>query len=59
MAGEPILAGPKSHHDANLHLTNALTKCQPSTPFRIQEPGQDFNIHGHYGKVKGQMKITP
>ena len=33
----------KSYHDAHLHpLTNVLTKCQPSTPYIIQEPRQDF-----------------
>ena len=36
-----------SHHDAHLHpLTNVPTKCQPSTPHRIQESGQDFKTHG-------------
>ena len=27
-------------------------------PYGIQEPGQD-TTHGHYNKVKGQIKITP
>ena len=40
MAGEHTLTGQseKSHHDAHLHpLTNVPTKCQPSTPYGIQE----------------------
>ena len=40
-------------------LTNVPTKCQPSTPYRIQVPRQDFNMHGQYDKVIGQNKITP
>ena len=41
----------RSHHEANLHpLTNVPTKCQPFTPYKIQEiAGQDFNTHGQYG----------
>ena len=50
----------RSHHDAHLHpLTNVPTKCQPSTTYRIQDPGQDFIGQGHYGKVKGQINVTP
>ena len=50
----------KSHHDAHLHpLTNVPTKCQPSTPYKNQEPGQDFMSQSRYGKVKGQIKVTP
>ena len=50
----------KGHHDAHLHsLTNVPTKCQPSIPYRIQEPRQDFKTHGQYDKVEGQIKITP
>ena len=37
-------------------LTNVPAKCQPSTPYRIQEPGQDFISQGHYGKVKSQSR---
>ena len=38
-----------------LHLlTNVPTKCQTSTPYRIQEPGQDFITHGQYSKVKSR-----
>ena len=49
----------RSHHDAHLHpLTNVLTKCQPSTPYGIQEIGQDFQTHGYKDKIKGQIKIT-
>ena len=40
-------------------LTNVPTKSQPSTPYIIQELGQDFKTHGEYNKVKGQIKITP
>ena len=57
MAGAHTLAEPKlkSHHDVHLHsLTNAPTTCQPSTPYRIQEPIQDFTTHGHYDKVKSR-----
>ena len=40
-------------------LTNVHTKCQTSTPYRIQEIArQDFKTHGHYDKVKGQSKVT-
>ena len=49
----------RSHHDVHLHpLTNVPTKCKKSTPYRIQEPRQDFKTHGQY-KVKDQIKITP
>ena len=49
----------RSHHDAHIHpLTNVSTKCQPSTPYRIQEPSQEFKTHDQYDKVKGQIKIT-
>ena len=57
MAGEHTLAEPKlrSHHDAHLHpLTNVSIKCQPSTPYRIQETGQDLKTHGQYFKVKSR-----
>ena len=42
-----------SADDAHLHpLTNVPTKlCQPSTPHRIQELGQDFKTHCHYNKI--------
>ena len=50
-----------SHHDAHLRpKTNAPTKCQPSTPYGINEITQTgFKTHGHYNKVKGQIKVTP
>ena len=46
-----------SHHDvAHLyHLTNAPTKYQLPTPYGST---QDFIGQGHYGKVKGQLKVT-
>ena len=41
MAGEHTLAEQRSHHDVHLHpLTNVPTKCQPSTPYGIQEIAQ-------------------
>ena len=46
------------HHDiAHLHLsTNVPTQYQISTPvYEIQ----DFKGQCHYGKVIGQIKITP
>ena len=50
------------HHDiVHLHpLTNVPTKYQLPTPYGFQEKkaGQDFIGQGHYGKVKGQIKVT-
>ena len=61
MAGEHTLAEPKLKvNDAHLYpLTNVSTKCQPSTPYRIQEIARtNFKTHGPYNKVKGQINIT-
>ena len=52
----------RSHHDdAHLQiLTDVPTKCQPSTPYRIQEMAWTrVQINGHCDKLKGQIKITP
>ena len=59
MAAENTLAEQKGHIMIHTYiykhpLTNIPTKCQPSTPYGIQEIGQ-----GHYCKVKGQIKVTP
>ena len=41
-------------------LTNVPNICQPSAPYGIQEIAQqDFIGQGHFGKVKGQIKVTP
>ena len=46
----------RSHHDAAQlqPITNVPTKYQLHTPY-----GQDFIGQGHYGKVKGQIKVRP
>ena len=51
----------RSDHDvAQLHpLTNVPTKYQLPTPYGLIQPGQDFQTQGHYGKVKGQIKVRP
>ena len=52
----------RSDHDvAQLHpLTNVPTKYQLPTPYGSEiQPGQDFQTQGHYGKVKGQIKVRP
>ena len=51
----------RSHYDiAHLRpLTNVPTKYQLPTPMIFEtEPGQDFIGQGHYGKVKGPIKVT-
>ena len=52
----------RSHHDvAHLHpLTNVPTSIN-FLHLTVSEiwPGQDFQTQGHYGKVKGQIKVTP
>ena len=41
MAGELFGRAKMSHHDAYLYpLTDVPTKCQPSTPYGIQERAQ-------------------
>ena len=52
----------RSDHDvAHLHpLTNIPTKYQLPTPYGFQDIArQHFIGQGHYGKVKGQIKVTP
>ena len=47
----------RSHHDA-VHLqplTNVPTKHQLPTPYGFR----DFIVQGLYGKVVGQIKVTP
>ena len=76
MAAEHTLAEQKDHTIVITYiyihpLTNVPTKCQPSTPYGLQEiaqtrfyrsrslqEGQRSN-QGHYSKVKGQIKVTP
>ena len=51
-------------HATTLHIYNPSPMSLPSINFlhltvsEIQ-PGQDFQTQGHYGKVKGQIKVTP
>ena len=68
MAAEHTLAEQKcmcaSHHDAHLHLHTAPNQCpyQVSTFYTLWNPRnsrKDFIGQGHYGKVKGQIKVTP
>ena len=52
----------RSHYGvAHLHLpTNVPTKYQlPTLTLSEIQPEQDFIGQGHYGKVKGQIKVTP
>ena len=55
MRTEPFCS---SELDVHLHpITNVPAKCQPFTPYRIQEPGQDFkkdqnNIFKNHSQVK-------
>ena len=52
----------RSDHDvAHLHpLTNVPTKYQLPTPYGFRDIAlQDLIGQGHYGKVKGQIKVTP
>ena len=52
----------RSHHDiAHLQLpTNVPTKYSLPTHDSFQDiPGQNFIGQGHYGNVKGQVKVTP
>ena len=60
-----LLQSKKGHTMMHTYIfihpqTNVPTKCQPSTPYGIQEIAQTrFYSQGHYGKVKGQIKVTP
>ena len=52
----------RSDHDvAHLHsLTNVPTKYQLPTPYSFQDIARtSFQTQGHYGKVKGQIKVRP
>ena len=52
----------RSDHDtAHLHpLANVPAKYQLPTPYGSEiSPGQHFIGQGHYGKVKGQIKVRP
>ena len=54
MVGEHTLALKRSHHDAHLHpLTNVPTKCQPSTPYGIQEIAQT-RFSNSWSPLQGQ-----
>ena len=50
---------PRSHHyDSSLYLsTNIPTKVATSLWSLRQSPRKDFKGQGHYGKVKGQIKV--
>ena len=59
MAGEHHNAHKygRSHHNAHLHpLTNVPTKCQPPTPYRIQQPRQAFKLIQPWSKVKARSQ---
>ena len=52
----------RSHHDIpHLHrLTSVRTKYQLPTPYSFLDIArQDFQTQGHYGEVKGPIKVTP
>ena len=52
----------RSENDiAHLHpVTNVPTNYQLPTPYGFRDiAGQDFQTQGHYGKVKGQIKVRP
>ena len=52
----------RSDHDvAHLHpLTNVPTKYPLPTPYDFQDIARTrFLGQGHYGKVKGQIKVRP
>ena len=63
MADETTLAEQKGHAMMHTYIymhprTNVPAKCQPSTPYGIQEIAiQDRETRGHYDKVKGQIKV--
>ena len=51
----------RSHHDvANQHPQPMSIPSTNFLHFTVSEiwPGQDFIGQGHYGKVKGQIKVT-
>ena len=43
------------------YYVSKVTKYQLTTPYSFPKTksGQDFETQGHYGKVKGQIKVTP
>ena len=52
----------RSHHDAaHLHpLANVSTKYQLPAPNSFRDKARTIFIdQGHYGKVKGQIKVRP
>ena len=53
----------RSHHDtAHLQtLTNVPTKYQLPAPYSFRDISRTKNFigQGYYGKVKGQIKVTP
>ena len=52
----------RSHHDVTglYPLTKVSTKYQLPTPYGSRDiPRTNFIGQGHYGKVKGQIKVTP
>ena len=52
----------RSHHDVlHLHtLANVPTQYQLPTPYDFRDiPRTRFIGQGHYGKVKGQIKVMP
>ena len=53
----------RSDHDvAHLHpLTNVPTKYRLPTPYGFRDIARDIDFigQGHYGKVQGQIKVTP
>ena len=68
MAAENIMAKPKSnitpksHHNiVHLHApTNDPSRNQLSKPYSFQDiAAQYFKGQGYYGKVKGQINVTP
>ena len=50
-----------SHHDAAPLTTSTNVPATYFLHLTVSEiwPGQDFKGQGHYGKVKGQIKVTP
>ena len=65
MAGEHTLAEPKVKVTARRCIpTNPQPMSLPNINFLYLtvseiQPRQDFIGQGHYGKVKGQIKVTP
>ena len=52
----------RTYYDvAHLHpLTNVPTKYQLPTPYSFRDIARTrFKGQGHYGKVKGQLMVTP